>query len=154
LFGKMQGESFDDALSLDELGELLRHWATSEVLSFTQAEPGSEQQRVILETRKKAAGFFRMVLTHYCATKELGAALTLFDALLSKITSFPPQQLLTVEKLMETASLAAILRLVLKCSSVPIAVGPSFSAIEERLGLEELLQTGLITVRGQPWLAA
>lgn len=143
----MKDGPFDDDLSFDELGALMCHWATCEVLCFTKAEPGSEQQRVPLGMRKQAAGFFRTVLMHYCAQEELGAALTLFDALFLKAIKFPPQQFLTVETLMEKTSLAAILRLVLKCSSVPIAVGPSVSAIEEKLGLEELLQTELITVR-------
>lgn len=143
----MKAGTFDDTLCFEELGELICQWDSCDVWSRTQANLSSDQQRVALGLRRNASIFFRTLLAHHYAQAELSAALTLFDALLSKAMSSFPSQCLSVDELSEQASLAAIARLVLKCSAVPITTGPCVSAIEEKLGLGEPLQTGLITTR-------
>merc|ERR1711933_39359 len=54
---------------------------------------------------------------------------------------------LTFEELTEPASLAAIVRLVAKTSTLPLAQRPLFSVVEEQLGLRGMSQMDLVTVR-------
>jgi len=133
----------------EELGEILGVWEKHEAFTFseTQGSHANEERLFTPRARAKAQHSVRVILAHHSALQELGAALTLLDALASKIESSHPSLLLTMEELMELASLAAIVRLVLKCSAVPLSQGPLISVVEEHLELGEALQRDLVTAR-------
>jgi len=140
--------AMDAETCFEEQGEILGVWAKHEALTFSQAnDPHTDEQRLFTPgARVKAQHRLRVLLAHHSALQEFGAALTLFDALASKIESSHPSELLTMEELMELASLAAIVRLVLKCGAVSLSQGPPVSVVEEHLELGEALQD-VVTAR-------
>eukprot|EP00419_Tripos_fusus_P079087 CAMPEP_0172940604 /NCGR_PEP_ID=MMETSP1075-20121228/224120_1 /TAXON_ID=2916 /ORGANISM="Ceratium fusus, Strain PA161109" /LENGTH=350 /DNA_ID=CAMNT_0013802005 /DNA_START=60 /DNA_END=1109 /DNA_ORIENTATION=+ len=130
----MNINTLDDVACFDGMGELMCLWAKCDAWLFN---PGHTIQSMIPGLRKQAERFIRMLLDHHSAKEELGAALTLFDVLFSRaISPFP--SFLSVEEVMDQASLAAIVRLVLKCSTISLSMGPSISDVEHSVGLEEL----------------
>jgi len=134
--------------SFEEMGELMHAWVLREDATFTVAGSGNLWKLIrISRERHNVAWFLKELFTHYGAVQELGAALTLFDALVLKVDS--PHQVtnLIAEELTEPASLAAIARLVLKCSGLSLFEVPPFSVVEGRLGLGEALQMDLVTSR-------
>jgi hypothetical protein len=142
--------ALDAETCFEELGEILSVWEKHEALTFSEANnpPPSAQRLFSPRARAKASHSLRVLLAHHSALQEFGAALTLLDALASKIeSSRHPSPHLTIEELMELASLAAIVRLVLKCSAVSLSQGPPVSVVEEHLGLGEALQTDLVATR-------
>eukprot|EP00419_Tripos_fusus_P009169 CAMPEP_0172658364 /NCGR_PEP_ID=MMETSP1074-20121228/2743_1 /TAXON_ID=2916 /ORGANISM="Ceratium fusus, Strain PA161109" /LENGTH=283 /DNA_ID=CAMNT_0013473657 /DNA_START=64 /DNA_END=912 /DNA_ORIENTATION=+ len=139
----MNVNTLDDAASFDGVGDLMCVWAKCDAWLF---DPGHQMQSMIPGPRKKAERFLRMLLTHHSAKEEIGAALTLFDVLMSKAIS-PLPFFLSVEEVMDQASLAAIVRLVLKCSTMSLTMGPSISEVERVVGLGKLQKTGVITAR-------
>jgi len=141
--------ALDAETCFEELGEILGVWEKHEALTFPEATDShvNEQRLFTPGARAKAQHCLRVLLAHHSALQEFGAALTLLDALASKIESSHPSPFLTMEELMELASLAAIVRLVLKCGAVSLSQGPLISVVEEHLELGEALQTDLITAR-------
>jgi len=141
--------AMDAETCFEEQGEILGVWAKHEALTFSEAnDPHTDEQRLFTpRARAKAQPRLRLLLAHHSALQEFGAALTLFDALASKIESSHPSELLTMEELMELASLAAIVRLVLKCGAVSLLQGPPISVVEEHLEFGEVLQTDVVTAR-------
>jgi len=144
----MTRSAFDSEVCFEELGELMHVWALSEAAAFSEANPGTVWTLLrVSGARNHAAQFLLKLLTHHGAVQEVGAALTLLDALALKLDSSHASPVLTFEELMEPASLAAIVRLVLKNSTLPLAQRPLFSMVEEHFGLREVLQMDLVTVR-------
>jgi len=139
----MNINTLDDVACFDGMGELMCLWAKCDAWLFN---PGHTIQSMIPGLRKQAEHFIRTLLAHHDATEELGAALTLFDVLFSRaISPFP--SFLSVEEVMDQASLAAIVRLVLKCSTISLSMGPSISDVEHSVGLGKLQKTGVIAAR-------
>jgi len=147
---KVNNSNASDAETcFEELGEILGVWEKHEAFTFSaENNPHpNEQRRFTPLARAKASHSLRALLAHHSALQEFGAALTLLDALASKIESSHPPPLLTIEELMELPSLAAIVRLVLKCSVVSLSRDSPFTVGELHLGLGEALQTDLVTAR-------
>jgi len=145
----MTSNAFDSEACFEELGELMHAWASCEAGAFSKANPPGTFWTLLRVTgaRNQAAQFLLRLLTHHGAVQEVGASLTLLDALALKLDSSNVSPALTFEELIEPASLAAIVRLVLKNSTLPLAQRPMFSVVEEYLGLQEVLQSNLVTVR-------
>jgi len=140
--------AFNSDACSEELGELMDAWVACEASTFADANQSSFRAVFRLSgARDQAAQFLRKMLTHHDAVQEFGAALTLLDALAVKLEFLHPSPILTAEELTQPASLAAIARLVLKCSTLPLAQRPLFSVVEEHFGLGEVLQMDLVTVR-------
>lgn len=95
----------------------------------------------ILPTQARAHSVqqLRCFLANHNALSDLTAALTLLDALVSRTIALEVgggQPLLPASDLLEGTTLAALVRVMLKCSGQPLSDLGCFNLVEQRMGLE------------------
>lgn len=140
------GENWAVLDELADTGELIVEWARSEACTFplrkteVPLQTGGQVQTVQrppARLRGLCVQGFRVLLANHNALSELGAALTLLDGLTVQQANLSTDGHVSYEELADVTNQAAIVRIVLKCSSNSLTQFLPFSTVEQRVGIGE-----------------